>query len=63
MLSHLPSMGFRQHPELLKDLIPWSDYLKLAKLATLVLGFFHCFQMYIRNLRRSHSFALLRDFR
>ena len=25
------------------------------KLATFVLGFFHCFQMYIRNLRRSHS--------
>ena len=25
------------------------------KLATFVLGFFHCFQMYIRNLRRIHS--------
>ena len=25
------------------------------KLATFVLGFFYCFQMYIRNLRRIHS--------
>ena len=25
------------------------------KLAAFVLGFFHCFQMYIRNLRRIHS--------
>ena len=25
------------------------------KLATFVFGFFHCFQMYIRNLRRIHS--------
>ena len=29
--------------------------LSFLKLATFVLGFFHCFQMYIRNLRRIHS--------
>ncbi len=28
MLSNLPSMDFRQHPELLKDLLPWSDYMR-----------------------------------
>ena len=28
VLSHLPSMDFRQHPELLKDLMPWSDYMR-----------------------------------
>ena len=25
------------------------------RLATFVLGFFHCFQIYIRSLRRNHS--------
>ena len=28
VLSNLPSMDFRQHPELLKDLMPWSDYMR-----------------------------------
>ena len=28
VLSNLPSMDFRQHPELLKDLMPWSNYMR-----------------------------------
>ena len=28
VLSNLPSMDFRQHPVLLKDLMPWSDYMR-----------------------------------
>ena len=28
VLSNLPAMDFRQHPELLKDLMPWSDYMR-----------------------------------
>ena len=28
VLSNLLSMDFHQHPELLKDLMPWSDYMR-----------------------------------
>ena len=28
VLSNLPSMDFHQHPERLKDLMPWSDYMR-----------------------------------
>ena len=28
VLSNLPSMDFHQHPELLKDLMPWSNYMR-----------------------------------
>ncbi len=35
---------------------PWPAGIpSFRKLATFVLGFFHCFQMYIRNQRRSHA--------
>lgn len=28
VLSNLPSIDFRQHPELLRDLMSWSDYMR-----------------------------------
>ena len=49
--------AIRQYPNL--ELHHWyalsAGMPSFLKLATFVLGFFHCFQMYIRNLRRIHS--------